>query len=385
MSNETSPFVTSDTLAPLAIGGWLNLVLFTVEVVQATQYFRSAARPRDSVFIKLGVGLNLLADFVGTLACCATTYLYTLTYWGNTEALEKRYWPLTVIVITVGVATAVSQLFMIMRYWQMTRHHIVFALMVLILLGAVAGIFGSGVLMALSLDVERMLHDGLVLLGVLASIVGTAVMSSLLFVQLCKRNDYCVTKWNFPKRIACALLETGTITTLVVITGSAMAAYMKTRYTMVWIIFAFIVARVYSCTMLFALSMRPKSTLAMTGNAAQAVDTSDLKFAPVEKDQTISKPPVPLVAVLEDSDAFRLTKKKIDLHERDFDSDSDVSRNLNDELHDMDREDRRSSFTYSRRESLESRDEDSASEYPGSPTPGNSLPFSGEFTRTTSV
>jgi hypothetical protein len=62
-------------------------VLFTLEVVQATQYFRSSARPRDSVFLKLAVSANLLADLVGTAACCATSYLYTTTYWVRTPLL----------------------------------------------------------------------------------------------------------------------------------------------------------------------------------------------------------------------------------------------------------------------------------------------------------
>ncbi|KAJ7765760.1 hypothetical protein B0H16DRAFT_1524294 [Mycena metata] len=374
MLNETSVFLTPDRLAPLSIGSWVNLVLFTLEVVQATQYFRSSARPRDSLFVKLGVGVNLLADLVGTTACCATSYLYGITYWGNTEALEKRYWPLTVLFITVGVVTAVSQFFMVVRYWQMTRHHIVFALMVLILLSAVAGIFGSGVLMALSLSVDRMLHDGLVFLALIASAVGSALVSTLLLAQFCARNDNSITRPSFPKRVVCALLETGTSTTLVIIIGSATAAFEKTRHTMVWIVFAFIIARVYSCTMLFVLSRRSESRSTRVGNAFETGYT--------DKDQGMADlmsftKPAPTVAVMEDSDAFRLTKKKIELQERDFDSDSDVSRNLNDELHQIDREvrdgSRKSSFASSRRESFDSAGEDSPSEYPGSPPPESAL------------
>jgi hypothetical protein len=45
--------------------------------------------------------------------------MLTFGFQGNVEALEKQYWPLIVIVVTTGVVTAVSQLFMISRYWQM--------------------------------------------------------------------------------------------------------------------------------------------------------------------------------------------------------------------------------------------------------------------------
>lgn len=66
---------------PLALGSWITSVLFALEAAQAVQYFLSTARRRDSAFIKLGVALNLLADLAGTAACCATAYLYAITYW----------------------------------------------------------------------------------------------------------------------------------------------------------------------------------------------------------------------------------------------------------------------------------------------------------------
>lgn len=70
------------------------------------------------------------------------------------EAIKEPYWPLIVVVFAGGVALAVSQFFMIGRYWQMcvctafegdtrlltfrrSRHHFVFGLLLITLLGAV--------------------------------------------------------------------------------------------------------------------------------------------------------------------------------------------------------------------------------------------------------
>jgi hypothetical protein len=39
---------------------------------------------------------------------------------GNLESLEKQYWPVIGILFTIAVVTAVSQFFMISRYWQMS-------------------------------------------------------------------------------------------------------------------------------------------------------------------------------------------------------------------------------------------------------------------------
>ncbi|KAJ7494376.1 hypothetical protein B0H11DRAFT_2277125 [Mycena galericulata] len=331
MSNETSPFLTSDKLAPPTIGSWATSVLLTIEILQVVQYFRSEARLRDSTFIKLGVSVNLLADLVGTAACCATTYLYTITYWGNTEALEQQYWPLTVVVFTTGVVTAVSQLFMITRYWQMTKHHYAFALLFMILVGAVTGIFGCGVLMALSKTAPSMLLDSLLYLALIASAAGNALVALPLFWQLCKRNSALMTKRNFPFRITSMLFEAGALTTAVTVAG--VATSLAARETKIWIAFAFIQARIYSCTMLYVLRKRPESETSVTGNAAETAHT--MKQIPDEPVMVASK--AAPVAIMEDADAFRLTRRKIELAGPEFDSDSEseVSRNLNNELLDM--------------------------------------------------
>lgn len=75
---------------------------------------------------------------------------------------------------------------------------------------------------------------------------------------------------------------------------------------------------------------------------------------------------------MEDADAFRLPRRKIELAGREFDSDSssDVSRNLNDELREMEEHGhglRRASFgSVGGRSEIPSRSE-TPSEYPMSP------------------
>lgn len=127
------------------------------------------------------------------------------------------------------------------------------------------------------------------------------MISLLLFWQLCERSDTPVTKKyaaflcrpavsheiSFLTRITCVLVEAGALTAAVTIIGSVVSLG-RTRDTMgelsessdcsshlpfaiftVWIIFAFIQARVYSCTMLFVLNGRPESASALTGNAVE--------------------------------------------------------------------------------------------------------------------
>ncbi|KAJ7778773.1 hypothetical protein DFH07DRAFT_765982 [Mycena maculata] len=365
MSNETFPFLTPDKLAPLAIGSWVTVVLFGIEGLQAARYFRSKARRRDGAFVKLGVSFNLLADAVGTMACCAATYLYTVIYWGNDEGLAKQYWPLPFVVFTVGAVTAVSQLFMISRHWQTTKQHYVFALLILILAAAVTGIFGIGVLMALKPNATSMLLDTFLYLALFASAVGTVLVSPLLFWQLCRKSTIPITGWNFIPRVVSLLFEAGFLTAAVTVAGVA-TSFGTLRDERIWIAFAFVQARVYSCTMLFALHTGPESET--DGTTAAMALTSNEHLIPPPMIESKSAP----ATVMEDNDAFRLTRKKIELHGREFDSSSDVSRNLNDELNEIEQD------GASRQPSLDGSDgghldipsrSSTPSDYPRSPSP----------------
>lgn len=105
--------------------------------------------------------------------------------------------------------------------------------------------------------------------------VGTVLVSPLLFWQLSKRND------TSGKYILGTLVETGTPTAVVTIITCFTLAFGPTRETMgeppilqasarltiafsiVWVPFAFILARVYSCTTLFVLNRRPTPASAL--------------------------------------------------------------------------------------------------------------------------
>ncbi|KAJ7215304.1 hypothetical protein B0H12DRAFT_1241993 [Mycena haematopus] len=353
MSNGTSSFLTSDRLPPFPIGSWANLVFFTLEVVQALRYFRSNARPRDSVFIKLAVTTNLVADSWGLPhAARRRTYTPQPIGYGNAEAINKPYWPLTVLVFTVGVAMAVSQFFMIRRYWQMTKHHLVFSFLLVIVLGAVTGTFGSGVFLALSLEEQGLLRTIFMSLALVASVLGNVLISPLLFWQLRKRYD--TTKWKY---IPGTLAETGIFIAAITIVLCVALPFESIRDTMVWIPFAFILGPVYSCTVLYALNGRPESADAYVGNTVEMAHTG----APPNQ-LARGRRPVGMmvfdkspVTIMEDSDAFQLTKKKIELRGINYDSDSDsnVSRNLKDELEDMEEPgSRKGSLALSRRASV---------------------------------
>lgn len=225
--------------------------------------------------------------------------------------------------------------------------------------------------MALSWDVESMLRDvnPSFRLALLAPVVGSVLISLLLTWQIRKRND---TSW------ICTLVETGALSAAAAITCSASSARLTIAALTVWIPFVFILGRVYSCTTLFVLDRCLESASALTGNFIETAHVG----APTSKGprdvgmMVLSMPPV---TVMDDADAFRLTQKKIGLQSRgrelevDSDASSDISRNLNEELREMEEQGSRraSSLSSSRRASLSSdgNQSETPSEYPESPDP----------------
>ncbi|CAK5279183.1 unnamed protein product [Mycena citricolor] len=327
-------FFTPTTLAPLSVGSWINIFLFTLELVQVSAYFRSAARRTDSVFIGLGIVVNLIADIFGTLACCAITYLYTSTHWGEVQSIRKQYWPFIPLVLSIGVVTAVSQSFMIVRQWQMTKGIASFLPLLLVLLLTLIGIFGYGFSMIHNLDNGDLLQRVFAYMALIALSIGTALVAPLSFSPLKQRNKAF--------KIFSMLIETGLFAAAVTITGTVMALDKDVRETMVWVGFAFVLARIYSCTMLYCLRNRTESSIVWTGNTFETAHSGAL----------IAPPNEPLTAslsfehqkkaekmVMEDADAFQLTRRQIKLHTGDSDSgSSNLSRDLNDEILEMEYE-----------------------------------------------
>ncbi|KAF7290470.1 hypothetical protein MKEN_01499500 [Mycena kentingensis (nom. inval.)] len=328
------PFLTAGSLLPLTLGTWISLVLLTSELFLAGRYFSSKTAKADFLLLKLGIATNLVLDIFGVAACCVATYYYTVTDWGKTEEIALLKWPIIAVVFTTGGVTAISQLFMVLRYWLMTRHHVVFAFLILVLATSLAGTFGTGAVMIISPDGQNVLATVFLYLGIVASSVDTGLTAILLFARkkLEKTDVLAYPRSSLPKRFFSGLIETGTLTAAVTIAGS-ITSFGAARESRAWIACAFVVARVYSCTVLFILCSRP-----------EPVEHLASIYPPVNAPQSRAVP----IMVMDDADAFRITKKRIELHNRnrnrgrgadgdDSDSSSDVSRNLNAEIDSMEK------------------------------------------------
>jgi len=62
------------------IGSYINLMLYTLELVEAyIYYFDSPRSSRDPIFLKCCVAASLVSDTVGTIGICALSFVVSAT------------------------------------------------------------------------------------------------------------------------------------------------------------------------------------------------------------------------------------------------------------------------------------------------------------------
>ncbi|KAF8202687.1 hypothetical protein K438DRAFT_1965177 [Mycena galopus ATCC 62051] len=107
-------------LGALLVGTWANSALYTIEIIQATYYYRHYKN--DNWMLKLLVASAIASDSVSMIANYASVYLYTITHWGDLAYLENQYWFDPLYLFATGVVAASAQSFLAGRYWLLTRN-----------------------------------------------------------------------------------------------------------------------------------------------------------------------------------------------------------------------------------------------------------------------
>ncbi|KAK4703462.1 hypothetical protein P7C70_g2750, partial [Phenoliferia sp. Uapishka_3] len=129
--------------SPLIIGCWVNLILWTLEVVGLGLYY--IRFKNDSRFVRSCLTGTFLFDTIATVCTCIHVYDYTALHFGNYQYLEQSHWPLIVIVgahtppfsgpgsptfhrlqvATSGVSGLALHSFLLNRVWLLSKNYIV--------------------------------------------------------------------------------------------------------------------------------------------------------------------------------------------------------------------------------------------------------------------
>ncbi|KAK0437932.1 uncharacterized protein EV420DRAFT_155447 [Desarmillaria tabescens] len=133
MAVPTSPI--DSTFGALFIGMVLAAVLWGVSCVQTWYYFDNYRH--DSIFLKGVVFLTWLSDTIHQVLITHVLYYYTISHFGDTDALENIVWTLYVEVVFNAITGFLVQSFFAYRIWTFRKNFAVLSVIVLLILGEV--------------------------------------------------------------------------------------------------------------------------------------------------------------------------------------------------------------------------------------------------------
>ncbi|KAF7374498.1 hypothetical protein MSAN_00334400 [Mycena sanguinolenta] len=131
----------------LLIGTWLSSLFYTVEVIQLARYFKRFKN--DGWMLKLFVSLLFGIDTVSMVGNYIGVYLYTITHAYDSAYLLNQNWPIPLYLFATGLVAASVQLFLIIRYWRLTRNLFTTPILFLLVLVAFGGAYWSGITIAI--------------------------------------------------------------------------------------------------------------------------------------------------------------------------------------------------------------------------------------------
>ncbi|EKM59054.1 uncharacterized protein PHACADRAFT_249233 [Phanerochaete carnosa HHB-10118-sp] len=125
---------------PSLIGIFLNLLLYGVVVTQVRSYYDSF--PKDPTWMKIYVGVLLLADTLNSAFNMAWIYNVLVNHFGDMEALTEANWLFASEEAMAGIIAVMVQLFFAWRLKVLTKNRFVVA--VVVCSSSVAGLCAIG-------------------------------------------------------------------------------------------------------------------------------------------------------------------------------------------------------------------------------------------------
>lgn len=218
-------------------------------------YHHREQRRNDKWILHVAICINLVSDALGTIAICASVYLFLVTHWGEETAIEIHYWPVAVNCFSSGISALVVQLFMIYRFWRMSSYHTVSCALVLSAVFAIVGTLATGITTAIHAPLKTRRYAKFFAIQSLAAGAGTDIMITIsLIYALYRTKTYFTSTKALLHRIAALAIITGLVTTIIALI--ALITFLTVSISEITIAFSWLLGRTYTCTMLFTLLYR---------------------------------------------------------------------------------------------------------------------------------
>ncbi|KAJ7907216.1 hypothetical protein B0H13DRAFT_699043 [Mycena leptocephala] len=120
------------SLVTLLVSSWVNIALYTLELVLCAVYLTRSSRPSIH---KLGVVGLVFIDSVCTLSVCFAVGLSPLSLPSTTTNLRLVFFaPIATEILTTNMSAGIAQLFLCNLFYNLTRNKALSGLMLLLIL-----------------------------------------------------------------------------------------------------------------------------------------------------------------------------------------------------------------------------------------------------------
>ncbi|KAJ7117971.1 hypothetical protein C8R43DRAFT_98523 [Mycena crocata] len=243
-----------DTIAgALLIGTWVNSALYAVEIIQAAYYYRHFKN--DSLTLKLVVSAACFIDGVSMIGNYACVYLYTIIHWGDIAYLANQYWPVPLYAFTTGIVATIVQIFLVTRYWKLTKNFFITPILLLFIMVALGGAFATSVIVAIHPTYKERAKLEVPVTIWLSSEAATDVSIALALLW-----EFRKVKSSFQEtrsrvnRLVSQTIQTGAVGATIAL--AVLITYLTNNQSNVPVGIAYCIDRIYILTMLANLNIR---------------------------------------------------------------------------------------------------------------------------------
>ncbi|CAA7260926.1 unnamed protein product [Cyclocybe aegerita] len=240
----------------ILIGSYVNLVLYTLELFAFRTYLRCERSCSDRKSLKVIVFSCVFIDTIGTFAACAVVFTDAVVYWGDPSDLGQLHWTNALWFVSNQVVALVVQGFMVTRYFKLSHNYIVTIIIFLFMLASFACSIQVAVVSSLKNRTrdQRVRELSFITVVLVGALITDALITIALIWLLRIQKVYSDTTKSIVRRLSSLAIRSGLATCVVVLATFITFAVDPSSSLSNGI--AFVVARVYSLTMLFTLNSR---------------------------------------------------------------------------------------------------------------------------------
>ncbi|KAF8162754.1 hypothetical protein B0H34DRAFT_671914 [Crassisporium funariophilum] len=265
----------------LLLGSYVNMILFSLELVAAHEYFiRSKRSKRDRKFLKYTIAFDVFLDILGTFSACAVNVMawFHISYHGNDVAVTKFYWPFLLWRVTNAMGAFIFQGFMLYRYWKLSQNRIVCIAAFLLMCSTIA----AGLHVAAETKIHGPLstHAGYFrqfIFALAGSVITDVLIAAGLIWELRRRNAFYTETQNIIAKICSLAIKTTLVTCIFAL--ATLIAYIAYPLSRLATSFGFFLPRVYTLTMLYTLIYRDNLVLDPWIRVENAIESTDAHSA----------------------------------------------------------------------------------------------------------